>query len=285
MTTGADNANRNDADKGSSDGDRCSVLGDGHSERSGAVERVAGGKLVKMPSARLPSAAASEAAALISLIERLATDPNVDVERVERMYAMYEKAAARNAKAAYLEALSELQPKLPVIGRSKAIKIKDEIRSKYAPWEAIVDQIKPHLDANGFSLSFRVSQGDGRITITGILGHRGGHSEETSMSLPIDDSGAKNNVQGWGSSLSYGKRYVGSALLNLVTRDEDDDGSAAGRGATITDAQEDAIRDALETNGKQIPAFCAYFKVQKLSDLKASDFDLAIKAIEGKRHG
>lgn len=231
---------------------------------------------------KLPGAAAGEAAALISLLERIASDPSVDIERAERVYALYEKSAARNAKAAYLEALSEMQPKLPVIGRSKAIKVKDEVRSRYAPWEDIVEQIKPHLDAHGFSLSFRVSQGEGRITITGILGHRAGHSEETSMSLPIDDSGSKNNVQGWGSSLSYGKRYVGSALLNLVTRNEDDDGNAAGKGATVSDEQAKAIETAIKF--KDIPAerFCAKYKIAQIADLPALSFDRAMDAI--KRH-
>jgi hypothetical protein len=46
------------------------------------------------------------------------------------------------------------------------------------------------------------------------------------MRLPADTSGAKNPVQAWGSSASYGKRYVAMTLTGIAT-DDDDDGRAA----------------------------------------------------------
>ncbi|MNO71030.1 ERF superfamily protein [compost metagenome] len=65
------------------------------------------------------------------------------------------------------------------------------------------------------------------MSVTGILMHRAGHREQTTMLLPLDTSGSKNAVQALGSSVSYGKRYVLCALLNITTRGEDDDGNAA----------------------------------------------------------
>jgi hypothetical protein len=44
-----------------------------------------------------------------------------------------------------------------------------------------------------------------------VLSHELGHSEETTMTLPLDTSGSKNNVQAVGSSTSYGKRYTATA--------------------------------------------------------------------------
>ena len=80
----------------------------------------------------------------------------------------------------------------------------------------------------------------------------------------------------------YGKRYVGSALLNLVTRNEDDDGNAAGKGATVSDEQAKAIETAIKF--KDIPAerFCAKYKIAQIADLPALSFDRAMDAI--KRH-
>ena len=80
------------------------------------------------------------------------------------------------------------------------------------------------------------------MTVTGVLMHRAGHSMRTSMTLPFDTSGSKNAVQAIGSSVSYGKRYVISAMLNIATRKEDDNGYAAVPVAKITAMQAQSIR-------------------------------------------
>lgn len=176
----------------------------------------------------------------LMMIERAARDPLVDIDKMERLFRMKLDMEERNAKAAYLRALAEMQPQLPVITKNGVIgkNIKDErgqntgkqeAMTKYARWEDVVEGITPVLAAHGFSLSFRVAQPTpDRVAVSGVLGHREGHTEETTLALPIDSSGAKNNVQGWGSSVSYGKRYTAFALLNISARGEDDDGHGAG---------------------------------------------------------
>ena len=57
------------------------------------------------------------------------------------------------------------------------------------------------------------------------------------MVLPLDTSGSKNAVQAVGTSVSYGKRYVMCAMLNIATRGEDDDGISAAPKATVTAMQ------------------------------------------------
>jgi hypothetical protein len=176
----------------------------------------------------------------LMMIERAARDPRVDIDKMERLFRMKLDMDARNAKAAYLQALAAMQPKLPVITKHGVISknVKDdrgqntgrqEAMTKYARWEDVVEGITPVLAEYGFSLSFRVAQPTAdRVAVSGVLGHRDGHTEETTLALPIDSSGAKNNVQGWGSSVSYGKRYTAFALLNISARGEDDDGEGDG---------------------------------------------------------
>jgi len=246
---------------------------------------VATGALVER--VRLPSAAASEATALISLIERLASDPSVDVERVERMYAMYERAAERSARQAYDLAFAEMQAEMPEIDKRGKIIIRDKqdreaiIQSTpYALWDDTNKLIKPILAKYGFGLSFRIIQTEARLTTRAVLSHIGGHREETEFSSPIDSTGSKNNVQGWGSAFSYGKRYTGTAILNITTKGEDDDGKKAGAGETITDEQAKLIKEAIEETGGDIPRFCAYYKLEKVSDLPASKFSGAMATIQ-----
>lgn len=234
---------------------------------------------------RLPSPAASEATALISLIERLASDPSVDVERVERMYAMYERAAEKSARAAYDAAFAEMQSELPEIDKRGKIIIKEKggdriIQSTpYALWDDTNKLIKPILAKYGFGLSFRISQTEARLTTTAVLAHVGGHRETTEFSSPIDATGSKNNTQGWGSAFSYGKRYTGTAILNITTKGEDDDGKAAGAGETISDEQAEQIKAALEEYGGRVDKFCGYYKLEKVGDLPAAKFAEAMAAI------
>ena len=109
-----------------------------------------------------------------------------------------------------------------------------------------------------------------RITVTGVLSHRLGHSEQTTMQLPTDITGAKNPVQAIGSSTSYGKRYVAMALLNISSRGEDDDGHSANPAPTI-DAQRQAQIRALAVKEKaDLRRLLAYFKISKLEDLPVS---------------
>lgn len=182
----------------------------------------------------------ADAGSLMAVISRAASDPNTDVDKLERLMGLYERITAQQAKGAFNAALARVQPQLPVIEEHGATD-----KAKYATWEDINDGIRPVLHEHGFALSFRVRRVENAISVTGILSHEDGHSEETTLELPSDTSGSKNAVQAVGSSLSYGKRYTAMALLNITSRapqDRDDDGKAAGRGRMSKPAQ-DAIAE------------------------------------------
>lgn len=216
---------------------------------------------------------------LMAVIARAASDPNTDVDKLERLMAMYERIKGQSAKAEYFSAMSEMQAELPAIKERGEIKIGQNPGQKYALWEDINAVIKPVLKQHGFALSFRTGIAEGKITVTGVLSHRGGHSEETTMHLPTDTSGSKNAVQAVGSSTSYGKRYVASALLNLTTGDPDDDGNAGGNGGTITEDQAEVILGLLTNDGASVERFCEYMKVPSLLAIPAPQYSRAIEII------
>src|SRR5690606_24552765 len=153
---------------------------------------------------------------------------------------MHERMQARQAEQAFNAALSEMQDELPSIGeRGNAAG-----RYTYALWEDINATIKPILKRHGFALTFRTDFSDG-IAVTGVLTHKDGHREETTIKLPADKSGNKNDVQAVASSVSYGKRYTAGALLNLISRGEDDDAFSAVQTYDIS-AWRDAIAGAAD---------------------------------------
>lgn len=227
---------------------------------------------------------ANETTATIQMIERLALNPNVNVETIERLLAMQEKVLARNARTAFMAALAEMQTELPAIEQRGKIKISQSNVQKYALWEDINDAIKPVMHKHGFALSFRCGQSEGKISVTGVLSHREGHSEETTMHLPIDTSGSKNAVQAVGSSTSYGKRYTAQALLNLTSRGEDDDGKAAG-GGFINDAQMKELKSALKEADleESNEAFLNFVGAAKIEDFTKAHFDKAMAALKARK--
>jgi len=203
-------------------------------------------QIVATPVDQLPLAPApSESAAILSVIERMATNPDIDPDRIERFIALKERMDKEAARKSFAAALAECQSEIPAIEERGQIKYGkknadgDDTGPTYALWEDINETIRPILKRHGFALSFRTGQTlEGKITVTGILSHKDGHFEDTTMVLMHDSSGAKNAVQAMGSSISYGKRYTASALLNLTSRGEDDDGEAGGRLLAKAEARE-----------------------------------------------
>lgn len=225
-----------------------------------------------------PIVPVSESAAIFQIIERAARDPNVDIDKMQRLMEMHDKVQATRAKTAYAAAFAEMQPNLPEIPKHG----KGHGSITYALWEDVNELIKPVLAAHGFGISFRCGRDGNGITVTAVLAHREGHSEETMMLLPIDTSGSKNPVQAVGSSTQYGKRYTAAALLNLTSRDEDDDGKAAGGDGPISDAQRDTLLALIAEVGADVVRFCAYFKIEGVADLPASQYERAVKSLEKK---
>lgn len=163
------------------------------------------------------------------MFERLAADPNVPVEKLERLIAMQERIYAHNAKAEFDAAFSEMQGEIPVITERGEILVNGQLRSKYARFEDILEVVRPILQRHGFAIRHRNTFSDGKIKIVGILSHRSGHSEEDEFEAKADTSGSKNDIQALGSTRSYGQRYTTNALLGIATRGSDDDGAGASK--------------------------------------------------------
>jgi len=231
---------------------------------------------------------ANNSAAIVSVIERAAMNPDVDVSKMERLLDMQQRILDRSAKEAFNAAFAAMQPELPVIPKRGAIKnSSNRVQSTYGKWEDTDRLIRPVLHTHGFGLSFRTEEGDGCLYVTSVLAHRDGHSEQTTLRLPIDNSGSKNVVQGVGSSLSYGKRYTAGAILNLIYQDDpgDDDGQLAGRIAVerIGDAHLSNLRREIKDLDVNEAKFCRFLRVEALEDLPADRFADAVDALAAKR--
>ena len=170
---------------------------------------------------------ASQSESVLAVISRASTDPNVDIDKMERLLEMLTTMRAKDAEMAYRADMSKLQAAMPTIKERGKIMVKGELRSTYAKFEDILEATKPILKKYGFSVAFRSEYPGDKICIIGTISHKGGHSESTPIELPLDVSPGKNTVQMVGSSTSYGMRYAYRMLLNIASTGDDDDGNSA----------------------------------------------------------
>lgn len=222
--------------------------------------------------------APNESAAILSLIERMATNPEISPERVERFIAMHDGMEAKRAKLAFSNAIAQAKAKI-----SETPIVKNAVghnNKAYADFSAYAKVVDPVLASFGLTYRFRTVQSD-RISVTCILtGH--GHEEENTLSGPADASGSKNAIQAIGSTLTYLQRYTLVQSLGLAAS-TDDDGKAAGAGGTISDEQRDRILQLASDHGADIAKFCAFFGIDAVPDLPAGKYEQAVKMIEAKR--
>ena len=121
------------------------------------------------------------------------------------------------------------------------------------------------------------------LNITCKISHAAGHSETRSLFLPLDSQGAKSPVQGVGSTVSYGRRYLLKMILGIVERGEDDDGH--GGAEPITPSQVADLTALLTEVQADQPRFLAYMQVARVEDILARDYRRAVTALETKRRG
>jgi hypothetical protein len=172
----------------------------------------------------------------MGIAQRLARDPKLTVEKLERLIALNERMMAAQAESAYWAAYDAMVLELPIIEKNGKIYGKSEVKgqrgplqSRYSKFEDIQHVIKPILKRFGFVTSYKTEwPAPAVLCVVGRLKHNAGHYEESRFQSPADNTGGKNAIQGLGSANSYGKRYTIVDLLNLEQRGKDDDGNAAG---------------------------------------------------------
>lgn len=215
---------------------------------------------------------------VLSLIERVAMDPNASIEKLERMMAMRDKLQADNARAMFAQAFAAASSEFPMI----PLNGRGDKNKPYALLKDIISGTKPVLSKHGLALSFGVESAPDRVTVTAKLMHIGGHCETTSIELPKDQSGSKNAVQAVGSSQTYGQRYAAQAILGLSLGDDgDDDGKAAGTDLINAD-QFFELKTLIDDAAADEAKFCEFLKVPNLEALPARQFAAAVAALRAK---
>lgn len=230
-------------------------------------------------------------APMISMIERIAMDPNIPIDRLEKMLAMKERMEdraredeERRAKRAYFAAMSACQAELPVVIKNRK---NDHTRSRYADLAAIEEQAMPVIHRHGFAVSFQPDgyNDKGELRVLWEISHAEGHSRNGVGEIPVDNAGSQGKVnktgtQAFGSTATYGRRYLLCMLFNISTGDDRDGNRVEDTSATITPEQRDELQGLIEKLGWDVPGFCEWARINALTDLEAHLFPKAKQMIE-----
>lgn len=218
---------------------------------------------------------------VMSVIARAASDPSVDVGKMEALLNMQERLMKMSAEQQFNAALVDLQAELPRVSKLGQIFNKGVLQSKFARYEDIDAAVRPLMNKYGFAISFDTPKTQGGLMeFTAELRHRAGHKKDYHLSLPVDSSGAKNGTQGAGSTYSYAKRYLLCNILNIITEGEDTDGNQI---ALITRDQLLDIERVIHDKKINVKGFLEWLGVPSLPEIPAAKFKQAWTALEKKQ--
>jgi hypothetical protein len=204
-----------------------------------------------------------------------------NIELAEKLMGLQERWERNQARKAFDNAIASAKSTMPVIVKNRDVNFgQGKTSYKFEDLATIAKAVDPILAEHGLSYRFRTNSEATGVTVTCIVSHRDGHSEENSLTAGFDTSGSKNAIQALGSAVTYLQRYTLKAALGLASSTDDD-----GQGSVdkITDQQlADLISLADEVTADKVK-FCKYMKVNSLADLPASKLNEAVAALEAKR--
>lgn len=204
----------------------------------------------------LASLPAPQAAApvdpMVALIERVLLDPRLDVAKLDQLLAMRERYEQVEARKAFVAAMAEFKANPPTIVKDAHVYYpsrdgKPPVDFWHASLGSITQAIGAAMAPHGLAFRWSVEQdtssnAGGRMVVTCIVSHKGGHEERVSLSGSPDTTGGKNNIQAVGSTVSYLQRYTLVAATGLAAQEisgvPDDDG-AGGGDAVLSDADKE----------------------------------------------
>jgi len=184
-------------------------------------------------------AMSAEASALIQVISKAASDPTVDVNKLERLMEMHERITAREAQKAYTQAMAACQAEIRQVAPDAD---NPQTRSKYATYAKLDSVLRPIYTKHGFALEFgeQDSPKAEHVRVTCDVSHIGGHTKTYHRDMPADGKGAKGGdvmtkTHAAGAAGSYGARYLLKGIFNVAIGEYDNDGNGGNGGGGLSD--------------------------------------------------
>lgn len=215
---------------------------------------------------------------------QIAIERGADISVLEKLMDLQERYERNQGRKAFDAAIAAAKQEIPVISKNRKVDFttaKGRTNYVYEDLGEIAETVDPILTRHGLSYRYRSTQEGGRLTVTCIISHRDGHSEETSLTGGNDDSGNKNSLQAIGSAATYLQRYTLKLALGLAAS-KDDDAKASEPVSVITEKQVDELLALADAANADKAAFCKVMKVDSFPDIPAARFFQAKSYLQTK---
>jgi len=166
------------------------------------------------------------------ILAKAVTDPNFDVDKLERMISLHESAEMRAANEVFNHALAACEADMETITTDST---NPQTRSRYASFSQLNSHIRPIYTRHGFGVSWNTEPAQDlmHIRVVGMLS-QGMVVRRYQIDMPIDTKGSRGQdvmtrTHATMSAYTYGKRALLAGIFNLDVGDHDDDGNAAGK--------------------------------------------------------
>jgi ERF superfamily len=225
---------------------------------------------------------------LIAMIERVARDPSVNLDRLERLLAQREKAMADGARVAFNTAMAAAQAEMEPVFRDAS---NPQTRSKYASYGALDNAIREIYSRHGFGVTFDTAKAEQPDHIRVLLFvSRGAHERTYHLDVPVVTKGFKGTdmmtlTHATLSGVTYGRRALLAMAFNIATTD--DDGNKAGGSVKginpfdpISPMQLQHLQQVIAHVGIDIAKVCAFAHVERLEEITVGKYDRVIDGID-----
>ncbi len=218
---------------------------------------------------------------------QMAISGKADLDKIEKLMILQERWEANEAKKSFNAAMAAFKINPPKIDKDRHVgytTAKGRVGYSHASLGNVTEKITAELSKYGLSASWKVKQNDS-VSVTCVITHIQGHSEEVTITANTDNTGAKNEIQAIGSVISYLQRYSILCITGLATFDQDNDGMDA---PAVTDKPIDEnkikiIKDLLIKLKVDEKSFLKYMDVEKVEDIPESSYGKAKISLESRR--
>lgn len=143
-------------------------------------------------------------------------------------------------------ALVAAQAEMPAVEKDA---VNPHFRSKFTSLDHLIAKTRPVLTKHGLAITQWPTSVDGQPALRTKVTHTSGESDEDVMLLLL----GKQDMQGLGGAITYGKRYMWAAVC-AVSTDEDDDGNLASNGSSSSEPAPGRQDAAAPLTGSQAAA-------------------------------
>lgn len=226
---------------------------------------------------------------MLTAIENAACNPDVDVEKMERLMAMAERMQDRAAEQDYNASLVQAQLAMPKVTEGGW---NSDKRIAYSTLADVITQAGKVWTQHGFAMSYGEgeSQLPDHVRVIADVAHQCGHTKRYHTDVPVVTQSTTGKTiftltHARASAITYGRRYLAYMIWNLATGNEDDDGHAAGGLSyePISEEQGFKIDAYLQEHSLDRGRFMKWLAaagIEKIELIPADQFDQAMRRLE-----